>query len=157
MITSNFPLNSKVWIYFSQRDLNQVEKDFIAEKLTSFIAAWQYHGSTVEGTFEIIDNRFIVLIANENTNVGGCSIDSSVQIFRDIDAKFQLGLLDRTAVAFSSNGKIESTPFNQIKPLITNGTITKSSTIYNNSVATLNDFNTNWKQSAENSWVSRFF
>ena len=157
MIATNFPPNSKVWIYFSKRDLNQNEQQFIGNKLNEFIAAWQYHGAGVEGTFEIIDNRFIVLIANENTNVGGCSIDSSVQIFRDLDAQFNLGLLDRTAVAFSNNGAIQHAAFNQIKSLITDGVITKSSTIFNNSAATLNDFNTNWKQTAENSWVSRFF
>lgn len=157
MIASNFPPNSKVWIYFSKRDITTEEQTYIAEKLNTFIGAWQYHGAGVEGGFEIIDQRFIVLIANEDTNVGGCSIDSSVQLFRDIDAKYNLGLLDRTTVAYTSNGTIKQTAFNKVKPLIESGEITKDAIVFNNSVATLQDFNTNWKQSAENSWVSRFF
>lgn len=157
MINTNFPPNSKVWVYFSKRDLLTEEQTFISEKLNAFISAWQYHGSGVEGSFEIIDNRFIVLIANENTNVGGCSIDSSVQIFRDLDTQFNLGLLDRTTVAYSLNGNLNHSAFNEVKELINEGTITKETTIFNNSVSTLEEFNNNWRQNAENSWVSRFF
>ena len=42
MIASNFPPNSKVWIYFSKRDITTEEQAFIAEKLDTFIASWQW-------------------------------------------------------------------------------------------------------------------
>ena len=76
----NMPDNSRIWIYQSDRDLNESEISIINDKTTTFLDSWQAHGKDLECSYSIISRRFIVIAVNENINpIGGCSIDYSLQ------------------------------------------------------------------------------
>ena len=81
----NMPDNSRIWIYQSDRDLNESEISIIDDKTTTFLDSWQAHGKNLECSYSIIYRRFIVIAVNENINpIGGCSIDYSLQLINDI-------------------------------------------------------------------------
>ena len=90
----NMPNNSRIWIYQSDRDLNESEISIIDDKTTTFLDSWQAHGKDLECSYSIINKRFIVIAVNENINpIGGCSIDYSLQLINNISDSIQTNLL----------------------------------------------------------------
>ena len=84
----NMPDNSRIWIYQSDRDLNESEISIIDDKTTTFLDSWQAHGKDLECSYSIINRRFIVIAVNENINpIGGCSIDYSLQLDIELTEK----------------------------------------------------------------------
>ena len=153
----NMPDNSRIWIYQSDRDLNESEISIIDDKTTTFLDSWQAHGKNLECSYSIIYRRFIVIAVNENINpIGGCSIDYSLQLINDISDSIQTNLLNRLIVNFKLDNKISSVSLNDLKTKIKEGTLSSETIIFNTTVNTkgelLNDFEIN----IESSWLSKF-
>ena len=112
----NMPDNSRIWIYQSDRDLNESEISIINDKTTTFLDSWQAHGKDLECTYSIINRRFIVIAVNENINpIGGCSIDYSLQLINDISDSIQVNLLNRLIVNFKAENNISSASLNDFE------------------------------------------
>jgi hypothetical protein len=156
---ASFPENSKVWVYQSDREFTSEEKDYISEKLYTFISGWESHGRKLEGTFEIRFNRFIILAVDESiSDASGCSIDKSVVIIREIAAHTGTNLLDRSLVAYrNASSPIHIVKFNEISAAVKQSIITPETLIYNNTITSLQELQKNWEIPAKNTWVSRFF
>lgn len=149
---------SKIWIYQSNRSLNEEDKSFINQAMKNFTENWQSHGSPVTGSFEIVKDHFIVIAADpESGNPSGCSIDSSVGVIREIEQKLGITLLDKSKVAFEEGEEIRTADFRELKNLVEKGQITPTTPIYNNNVTQMTEFANQWRVPAGDSWVKRYF
>ncbi|WP_028981175.1 hypothetical protein [Sporocytophaga myxococcoides] len=156
---ASFPKNSKVWVYQSDREFSLEEQGYISEKLNTFVSGWESHGRKLAGTFEIRFNRFIIIAVDESvSDASGCSIDKSVVIIREIAAHTGANLLDRSLVAIrNASSPIHIVKFNEVSAAVKQGIITQETLIYNNTITSLQELETNWEIPAKSSWVSRFF
>ena len=153
----NMPDDSRIWIYQSDRDLIELEKSIIDNKMSLFLDSWQAHGKDLECSYSIIHKRFIIIAVNENINpIGGCSIDYSIQLINDISDSIQVNLLNRLIVNFKIDNKISSASLNDLKSKIKDGTLSSETIIFNTNINTkgelLNDFEIN----IGSSWLSKF-
>ena len=153
----NMPNDSRIWIYQSDRDLIELEKSIIDNKMSLFLDSWQAHGKDLECSYSIIHKRFIIIAVNENINpIGGCSIDYSLQLINDISDSIQVNLLNRLIVNFKIDNKISSASLNDLKSKIKDGTLSSETIIFNTNINTkgelLNDFEIN----IGSSWLSKF-
>ncbi|HBK83263.1 MAG TPA: ABC transporter ATPase, partial [Flavobacterium sp.] len=79
----DLPPHSKVWIYQANRKLTDAEVDEISNATQLFIEQWAAHGTSLEASYLIKYNRFIILAVNQDIQKAtGCSIDSSVQFIQ---------------------------------------------------------------------------
>jgi hypothetical protein len=77
------PKTSRLWLYPSNRKLSDDEVVEISETLNNFVQDWSAHGTSLEASFEIRYNRFIILAINQEFHPAtGCSIDSSVAMIQ---------------------------------------------------------------------------
>ena len=151
------PDNSRIWIYQSNRDFKSYEIDTINEMTTIFLNSWKAHGKDLETSFNIIDNRFIVIAVNEDINpIGGCSIDYSLHLVKDISKAINLDLLDRLNINLIIDNKTQSIKLSDLKNKIKNGTIASETMIYNTMINTKKDLTSNFKISLSSSWLSKF-
>ena len=149
---------SKVWIYQADRNFEELEIAAIEEILKNFVGTWQSHGEKVKGYFKIVKNRFIILIADDSTNVSGCSIDSSVAVVRELSSTLNVDLLDKSQIAFEKeDGSIDSIHISKIATAVKNNDIEPQTIIYNNAISSLGELDQNWKVKAEDSWMNRYF
>lgn len=149
---------SKIWIYQSSKKLNQEEKDFIIEKTKSFLVDWTAHGNSLEAGIEISYDQFIIIGVSEATNeASGCSIDKSVNHVRELGKALNISLLERSKVAIKENTSIKLVEFSQIKNMISQGTITSDTEIFNNAIVSKKELESNWLQKAKHSWLKRYF
>ena len=100
------PDDSRVWIYQSNRDFNESEIGIINDKTIPFLDNWQAHGKDLECSYSIIDKRFIIIAVNESVNpIGGCSIDFSLQLIKDISNTIGIDLLNRLIVNYKLDNR----------------------------------------------------
>ncbi len=156
-----FPVDSRIWIFQNNKKFTFDEEKIIKSELSVFMNSWNAHGNNLTAGFEIKHNLFIIVAANENKEkASGCSIDSLVNQIKKIENLLDLRLLDRSLVSyFLTNNKEEIfvSTFFDFKKKIKSNQIVSNTFIFNNTVATLGDYLTNWIQPIQNSWAKIYF
>jgi len=154
----NLPEDSKIWIYQSNRKFSDDEITEIESDLKIFIDNWSAHGTTLEASYIIKYNRFIILAVNQETQQAtGCSIDSSVAFIQNLEQKYQVILLDKMNVTFKNGEHIAHKSLIDFKRMAKEKAVTVNTIVFNNLVNSIEEFNDNWEVPAGESWHSRFF
>jgi hypothetical protein len=153
----NLPNNSRVWIYQSNREFTNTEVEFISAKAIEFINAWTRHGDDLKGSFTIKYNQFLVLAVDESfNNVSGCSIDSSVRFVQGLENELELDLMNKMNITFKDGESINLVKLPDFQKFAKAQKITSETIVFNNMVATKEDFENNWEVPAKESWHKRF-
>lgn len=153
----NLPNNSRVWIYQSNREFTEKELEFISTKAEEFINSWTRHGDDLKGSFTIKYNQFLVLAVDESfNNVSGCSIDASVHFIQALEKELQLNLMDKLNVTFKNGNHINLVRLSDFQKFAKEHKITQETIVFNNMVATKEDFENSWEVPAKDSWHKRF-
>lgn len=149
---------ARVWIYQSNRDFNDDELQQLQLLLVEFTKNWTAHNQQLQANFEIRYSQFIVLMVDERqAGASGCSIDKSVHLMKQIEQKFNIDLFDRFHIAWKQNDKVESACREDFEKLIKQGFITEETIVFNNLVATYDEYLSNWEIPFKNSWHSKVF
>jgi len=153
----NLPNNSRVWIYQSNREFTEKEIELISTKSEEFINSWTRHGDDLKGSFTIKYNQFLVLAVDESfNNVSGCSIDASVHFIQALEKELQLNLMDKMNVTFKNGNHINLVRLSDFQKFAKEHKITQETIVFNNMVATKEDFENSWEVPAKDSWHKRF-
>jgi len=121
---NEMPANSRIWIYQSDRKLNDSELDQIKLKLTDFLKNWTAHGDDLKSSFEIRYDRFIIIALNEKSaKASGCSIDACVHFIQQIEKDYNINLLDKMNVAFKQGEYVSYKSIVEFKSLIKNNSV----------------------------------
>ncbi len=153
-----FSQNSRVWVYQSDKQLNDADVIKLQIMLDNFTTGWTAHNNQLKAKAEIRYNRFIVLIVDESqAGASGCSIDKSVRFMKDIEQEFGINLFDRFNLAYRSGEQILSVPRHTFEGLITNKTIDTDTIVFNNMVQNLTELETKWEVPFKNSWHIQLF
>ena len=151
------PDDSRIWIYQSNRDFNESEIGIINDKSTSFLDNWQAHGKDLECSYSIIDKRFIIIAVNESFNpIGGCSIDFSLQLIKDISNTIGIDLLNRLVVNYRLDNRVESLSLSDLKNKIKDGDFSPETIIFNTAINSKSELLNNFEIDIRSSWLSKF-
>lgn len=154
----NLPEESRIWIYQSSRKFSEDEIADIEKDLVDFITNWNAHGTSLEASFQIKYNRFIILAINQEVQQAtGCSIDSSVGFIQKLEQKYSVDLLDKMNVAFKQGEFVTYKTLLEFKKLAKDKSVSENTIVFNNLVNTIEEFNDGWEIPAAESWHSRFF
>jgi hypothetical protein len=154
----NLPEESKIWIYQSNRKFSDAEFLEIETDLQAFLNEWAAHGTSLEASYLMKYNRFIILAVNQEVQaVTGCSIDSSVEFIQSLEKKYNVDLLDKMNVTFKVGEHIAHKPLIEFKKMVKDKAVTENTIVFNNLVNNIEEFNESWEVPAIDSWHSRFF
>ncbi|GAA4072800.1 hypothetical protein GCM10022389_17760 [Flavobacterium cheonanense] len=154
----NLPQESRIWIYQSSRKFSDEEVAEIEKDLKQFIENWSAHGTSLEASFTIKYNRFIIISVNQEFHPAtGCSIDSSVGFIQNLEQKYSVDLLDKMNVAFKQGEFITYKTLLEFKKLAKDKSVSENTIVFNNLVNTIEELNEGWEIPASESWHSRFF
>lgn len=155
-ILNQLPGSSKVWIYQSSRELSGAEVIQMTSQVNEFIQQWTSHSKKVVAEGAVLYNRFVILAADESaTEIGGCSIDSSVHFLRQLEQQFGIRLFDRLNVAYRENGKIQTVAQADFQDMLEKGLVNQDTVVFNNLVASVSELQNNWEVPLANSWHIR--
>ncbi|TCD03748.1 ABC transporter ATPase [Pedobacter psychroterrae] len=154
----SFSPQSRVWVYQSNRAFSNEEVKEIQQKLNDFTVQWKAHGHQLAAKAEVLYNFFIVFFVDEaSAGVTGCSIDSSVRIIKDLEQTYNIDLFNRFNIAYKIDGKVIVTNKEDFETLVNIKAVGPKTTVFNNLVQTLQEFETKWEIPFEQSWHSKVF
>ena len=82
---------ARVWVYQANRELTNEETCELHAAAYKFTRQWHSHKEPVQGTASVFFNRFLIIAAAEqNQQLGGCSIDSTVHFVKELGAKYNI-------------------------------------------------------------------
>lgn len=150
------PESSRVWVYQSNRMLNDAEVSEINKMAQHFVPGWDAHGALLAANITVFHNLFIVIFVDENvTQISGCAIDKSVGFIKRVEQLLNIQLFDRMAVAYKRDNQIETCSMNQLQELINKGIVNEHTLVFNNLVGTKKEFDNNWLIPISKSWHKR--
>lgn len=151
-----FAPNSRTWVYQASRNLTDAESQEVTNLALGFAAEWKSHGTPLKATADVLYNRFLVMMVDEDAgSASGCSIDSSVAQIRSIEQKLNIDLFDRMNLAYlNSEGELETVHANKISDAFEHGALTEETSVFNNMVTSYSELLTNWRIPLVKSWAS---
>ena len=154
----NIPDHANVWVYPASRILTDIEASKAEAMIESFVQQWLSHQREVTGSGTILNNRFIILTADEAlTDVSGCSIDSSVRFVRQLEETFSIQLFDRTHMYFMNDAEtVEQTDFRNIGQAWEAGLLKEQTMVVNLQVRTMGELRNQWLVPFMQSQYARF-
>lgn len=152
------PSHSRIWIYQSNRKLTDSEVAEIEIATKSFVENWSAHGQSLEASFKIEYNRFIIIAVNQDVqSATGCSIDASVQFIQNLEQKYEVDLLDKMNVTFKLGEHIAHKTLIEFKKMAKEKAVSVNTIVFNNLVNTIEEWQDFWMVPASDSWHNRFF
>ncbi len=152
-------VNSRVWIYQTDRPLTAKEENITAYFLKNAIENWEAHGQALLASFKIEYNRFVIIVADEHhAQPSGCSIDTSTRWFKELGEQLNIDFFDRS-IAYLEGKEIKTSPVFSIKKAVEEGKIKADSTVFDNiSIHNISQLIANWKIMAPKAkFLSKYF
>lgn len=153
---NELPLHARIWVYQCNRQLTTEETTEVSAVFKSFCEQWEAHGQPLKTSFQIVLNQFLVVSVDEGfNNASGCSIDGSVRILKNFQAK-GINFLDPSKIAFLVNDQVALYSRLELKSVFASGVLSASTTTFNNLVSSKAEFENNWEIAVEKSWMVKY-
>ncbi len=153
----DLPESARIWIYQSNRSFSEEEVQLITEETKQFLTQWTAHGADLKAGFEMPYRRFIVIGLDQSLNAAsGCSIDASVHFIQQLEKRFQIDLLDKMNVSYKQGDFVAYKPLKDFKKMAKERAVSKNTIVFNNLVATKQEYLESWEIPASESWHARF-
>ncbi len=154
----SFPSEAPLWIYAFETELTDDQLQLVRQKVSEFLTTWNSHGQPVQGQFFILYHRFVFLSGVTSDSVSGCSIDSSVRIFKDF-RKLGLEALNRTLIFYrSSPQEIVAVSRPQFVELVTKGLIKAETIVFDTAISTVASIHhQDFEKTFSQSWHAKQF
>ena len=158
LVPAHFSPASRVWIYQSSRVFSAEETTSIQLQANQFVAQWAAHGAKVKGMALVLLNRFVILVADETqTQVSGCSTDSSIHFIQQLQTDFSTDFFNRKEIGLYVGNRIELFSLNAIPEAVEKGIITAETLCFNNLTLSLHEWRNKWIIPVANSWLVQKF
>jgi len=149
--------SSKIWIYQCNRSFTEEEILKLSNDLETFLNAWSAHGKALKTSYLIKYKRFIIISADESqSQASGCSIDSMVHFIQSLEQEHNVDLLDKMNVSYKHGKHIAFKPLLDFKKMVKQRAVNANTIVFNNLVATKQEFEDYWEVPLKDSWHARF-
>ncbi|MCB0650311.1 MAG: hypothetical protein KDC85_03475 [Saprospiraceae bacterium] len=151
-----FPKTSRVWIYQNKGPIAADILSLVKEAMAGFAIAWVSHNKQMTAFGGVLEDRFLVLIADESrVGAGGCSIDSSVHFFKGLEDRFGLDLFDRMCFSYKAADGIHTVNRDEFAALFAEGKINDNTIVYDTLVNTKGALDSSFEKPLGQSWHKR--
>ncbi|MBA6157191.1 ABC transporter ATPase [Tenacibaculum sp. S7007] len=147
---------SKVWIYPSSRKFYPQEIEGLKEKLQIFVDQWKTDDADFKASFQFLHNRFIVFLAEENSELTNADLDAQVAFVLQLQQEYEIELLDKMNVCFKQGEYTQYKELKDFKKLIKNKAVTGKTIIFDNLIQTKFELENYWEVPITDSWYNRF-
>jgi hypothetical protein len=151
------PDRARIWIFQADRIIEPLERAVVDKELLAFTTSWKAHGNTLEASYAILEDFFIVLGVDEEKNsASGCSIDLSTQIIKQLEQDTGINFFNRTLVPFEIDGKVKQFRIDELKKKFTDQELNENSVTFNILADTIGTLRHGWRIPVSQSWIKRY-
>ena len=147
-----------IWIYQGDHTLSKEDTSLILREVSPFLVQWAPHGKELQCAADILYNRFLVLGVEKGTQpLSCCTIDTSIQLMRDLQVQFKINFLDKKTVIFKNGALLIAVPMDQIKQAIQQEKISTAMWVFDPTITRKKDLKNQFLLPVKDAWVSRYF
>lgn len=112
MKMDQFPDESRVWIYTSNRPVSESDQQEMAGPIAEFLEQWAAHGTQLAACGAWLNNYQLVIALDESVaGPSGCSIDAQTRFMRKIGEEYTIDWFDRMSMIIEENDQISRVSF----------------------------------------------
>jgi len=149
--------SSRLWIYQANRSFTEEEIAKISKDIETFLEAWVAHGKDLKTSYLVKYKRFIIISVDESQSPAtGCSIDRMVHFIQGLEQEYNVNLLDKMNVSYKHGEYLAYKNLLDFKKMVKNKAVNANTIVFNNLVATKQEFEEYWEVPLKDSWHSRF-
>ncbi len=157
-IFKEFRPDTRLWVYAFPQKLDRQQLHLVRTILNEFVQDWKSHQDDVRGEFEILHDQFVFIAGESIDKISGCSIDSSVRVFKFLRDQHGLDALDRNRVYYREGDKIMMTPRSEFQPLVDSGKVNSDTIVFDTSIHTVGELHAGkWELPFRQSWHAEAF
>ena len=158
MYFNRFDDDAHIWIYGFDRTMSARVYEIVEQELQQFTASWKSHGKKVDGDYMVLHNRFVILAVSRESFVSGCSIDSSVRVFKKLRENLGLDGLNVNLVYHRGERGIESQSRIDFQKALDAGQIKPETVVFDTTIQSLRDLREGkFEQKITESWHAGYF
>lgn len=155
---NSLPDEALVWVYQSNVDFIEDHLKVIVELSDVFLEQWESHGIKVQGSIDVLSNRFIRVAAYTNEpSMCGRAKDGQARLMKELQEELKIELLNRMLLAFKDGDQVLMTEMSQIEDAVAEGKVQKDTIYYNPLIQNKKEFNEKWEVAAKDTWLERYF
>jgi len=150
-------MSNRVWVYLSDKSFSPEVESGIKADLQNFLKDWNAHGTSLSASYDILQNHFIIIRADEEKfSASGCSIDKQLRFVKETEQKYGLSLLNRLIVAYKEGNDIKVIHSAKIPELLVAGQISENTIVFNVGVGNDAEFAAKFEIPLKESWLAKF-
>lgn len=151
---SNLPDQAKAWVFAANRPLSNDDRETIDREVPNFLSQWTAHGAPVPASYELRDDRFLVIAADDSAS--GCSIDALFRFIRALGEHLDVQMLDSGTIWYRDEaGEIRGANRPEFKKLASSGDVHAETPVFDTTLAHLSAYRSAFEQPAQKSWAAR--
>ncbi|MBP6428188.1 MAG: ABC transporter ATPase, partial [Bacteroidia bacterium] len=129
------------------------EQSNLRSELEKFVSEWTAHNVALSGSFEVLHDRFIVIMIDESkTSASGCSIDKCFNFLKKMESQMNVNFMNRLLLAYKDQDAIKLLPKNKFEELLKAGQLTEETIVFNNLIEKKSELKTKWQIPVKESW-----
>ncbi len=143
--------DSRLWVYGSETELTKEQQGVIANKLSEFLKTWEYHQKELTASFNIFENRFVVIALDDSIyGVGGCSMDGLQRLIQELEQELNISLMNRLNVFCKIEDAIVCVPSFKLGSIANSDTLFYDLTVLKKAELTI------WLKPISEGWCKTF-
>ena len=152
------PDDARVWVFGSDRPLNDQQRARLLATVDDHLAQWKAHGSPLTCARAWTENRFLTIGVDQRTEgASGCSIDTLFRTLQELERELGLSLVGGGRVFYRTRtGDVHAVDREEFYGLAERGAITRNTPVFDTTVTTLGDWRARFEGPAEASWHGQF-
>lgn len=152
------PDSCRIWLFQSDRSLSPEECAAMAERLSGFLSEWTAHQQELMASFDIGENRFLVIAVNEAaTAASGCSLDKLHHTVRGLGQELGVDFFNRMQVTVRSpQGDLKVCTLQEAGQRIEEGELKPDALVFDTTIATVGDYRHAFVKPLGSTWLSRY-
>lgn len=155
----HLPDAARVWVFTTAAPLTAEQSAAAEGILAAFVGDWRSHGAPVTGGYDLIENRFVVIAADETANdISGCSIDGMFRTVAEALARAGVPLADTADIAFRDAAGVRVIDRPAFAKLVREGAVADETPVFDHTVKTLGDIRAGkWERPFSAAWHGTHF
>jgi hypothetical protein len=136
---TDFPDDSRVWLYNSDRAISEVEAEFVQENLENFASQWKAHSTPLRAKACMLNEYTLAFVVDQTeASVSGCSVDTSVRFVKDLGKELGINFFNRMNIVYENEKGVRSLASYKNRENLGEGHF------YNPLITTLEELKNNW-------------
>ena len=158
---SEMPDEARLWVFAAPEALDERQERSLREHVGRFVEQWTAHGAPVAGAYDLVDDRFLLVAADEAaTGVSGCSIDALTRTLKQAERELGVSLLDAASRVWyrDPSGQVRAAPRAEFRERVRAGEVVADTPVFDNTAPTVGSVRRGqWERPMRDSWHGRAF